>query len=217
VKLKLISFLGMLIIRGLHGLLRVRHIDATNIKGTPQYIVVFWHAHLLLMLHCLFRRPIATMNSMSRDADYIVAVFRWYGVDSVRGGSSKGGSAALRELIRRGRAGSNLAFTPDGPRGPARVLKDGVIHAARATSLPIVPVAFAAKKKSCCGRGTGWSSRYRSPGRSISTVSRLPCRVMPSWRNTAFASRRPSTPWPVARNANSILSGRRRQPAADNG
>ena len=44
------------------------------------------------------------------------------------------------------RSGSSVAFTPDGPRGPARVVKDGMIHAARSTGLPIIPLAFAAAR-----------------------------------------------------------------------
>jgi lysophospholipid acyltransferase (LPLAT)-like uncharacterized protein len=65
----------------------------------------------------------------------------------VRGSSTRGGGAALREFIRRARNGSNLVFTPDGPKGPPRQVKDGVIFAAQATGLPIVPVAFAASRK----------------------------------------------------------------------
>src|ERR1051325_7170782 len=70
-----------------------------------------------------------------------------------------GGARALGERIRAARAGRNIVFTPDGPKGPARVAKDGVVVAAQATGLPIVPIAFAAKKKSCCAPGTVWSSR----------------------------------------------------------
>ena len=51
-------------------------------------------------------------------------------------------------MMRAARNGSNIVFTPDGPKGPRRVVKEGVIYAAQATALPIVPFAFAAKKKS---------------------------------------------------------------------
>ena len=37
-----------------------------------------------------------------------------------------------------------MAFTPDGPRGPARVAQPGVVQAARLSGAPIVPVTFAA-------------------------------------------------------------------------
>jgi len=185
---KFTSLLASLLIRGLYATLRVRHIRVENIEKTPQYILAFWHAHLLLMLHSRYRRPISVMISRSKDGEYIARVFDWYGVESARGSSHRGGSAALRELIRAARAGRNIVFTPDGPKGPARIAKDGVVYAAQATGLPIVPIAFAAKKKSCCARGTAWSSRSRSRARSSCTASRSSCRVTEMSKSGAWKS-----------------------------
>ena len=145
--MKFTSLIASLFIRALHATLRIRHVRVEHIEKTPQYILAFWHSHLLLMLHSRYRKPISVMISRSKDGEYIARVFDWYGVESARGSSHRGGSAALRELIREARAGKNIVFTPDGPKGPARVLKDGVVYAAQATALPIVPIAFAAKKK----------------------------------------------------------------------
>ncbi len=175
--MKLVAFVGSLFIRGLHATLRVRHVRAENIEQVHQYILAFWHAHLLLMLHSRYRRPISVIISQSKDGEAIARVFDWYGVDSARGSSTRGGSAALRELIREAHQGKNIVFTPDGPKGPARVAKLGVVYAAQATGLPIVPIAFAAKKKSFSDRGTAWSCRTRSHVRSSSTASRSPCRA----------------------------------------
>ena len=145
--MKLLAFIGSLFIRALHATLRVRHVRVENLEREPQSIIAFWHAHLLLMLHSRYRRPIDVMISRSKDGEIIARVFDWYGVGSVRGSSSRGGSSALREMIRAARGGKNIVFTPDGPRGPARVAQEGVVYAAQATGLPIVPIAFAAKKK----------------------------------------------------------------------
>jgi len=175
--MKLLSLIASLFIRTLYATLRVRHVRVENIEKTPQYILAFWHAHLLLMLHSRYKKPITVMISQSKDGEYIARVFDWYGVDSARGSSTRGGSGALRELIRAARDGRNIVFTPDGPKGPARIAKDGIVYAAQATGLPIVPIAFTAKKKSCCDRGTAWSSRIHSHVRSSSTASRSSCRV----------------------------------------
>ena len=150
---KLMPLLGSWLLKGLHGSLRIRHVRQEKIDGTPQYILTFWHQHLLLMLHARFRRPISALVSQSRDGEIIAQVFQHYGIDSSRGSSSRGGSAAFRDMLRQAKAGHNLAITPDGPRGPARIAKDGVIVTAQATGLPILPVAFAAKKKSICAPG----------------------------------------------------------------
>jgi lysophospholipid acyltransferase (LPLAT)-like uncharacterized protein len=188
-KIKLIAFLGTLFIRTLRATLRIRHVHVKNLTNLPQYIIAFWHRHLLLMLHSKYRRPITVIISQSRDGEYIARVFDWYGVESVRGSSTRGGTAAFREIIRDAREGKNIAFTPDGPKGPAQVAKDGVVVAAKATGLPIVPVAFAAKKKSFSDRGIAWSSRSRSRARSSSTASRSSCRVTATWKNGAAWSR----------------------------
>lgn len=138
---------GYVLIRSLAATLRKRHIHPENIETPPQYIIVFWHAQLLLMLHSRFRRPIVVMSSQHRDAEYIVRVYERYGVECVRGSSTRGGTTALRGFIQKAKAGRNLVFTPDGPKGPARIVKEGVIAAARMTGLPLVPVAFAARRK----------------------------------------------------------------------
>lgn len=185
----LLSMVSTTFIRTLHATLRVRHIDSENITRLQHYIITFWHGHLLLMLHSRFRKPIAVMSSLSRDGEYIARVFYWYGVHCVRGSSSRRGTAALRALIRESRLGKNIVFTPDGPKGPYRVAKDGIIFAAMTTGLPIVPIAFAAKKKSCSSPGTGWSSRIPSRRRSTSTASRSSCRVTRTWKSSASASK----------------------------
>ena len=177
------SFLASLLIRGLHLTLRVRHVRVENIERLPQYIIAFWHAHLLLMLHSKYRKPISVLISQSRDGEIIARVFDFYGVESSRGSSTRGGMAAMRDLIRSAREGKNIVFTPDGPKGPPRIAKEGVVVAAQATGLPIIPIAFAAKKKSCSARGTAWSSPCRSRARSSSTAIRSSCRVRRTSRN----------------------------------
>ena len=151
IAMRIISFVAMLFIRGLHATLRVRHAGVRNLDAAPQYILAFWHAHLLLMLHSRYRKPISAMISQSKDGEYIARVLDWYGAESARGSSTRGGGAALREMLQQVRDGKNIAFTPDGPKGPARVLKEGVIYAAQASGLPIIPVTFAAKEKRLLG------------------------------------------------------------------
>lgn len=176
-KMTIVSFLAATFIRALNATLRVRHVRAEIIDGSPRYILAFWHAHLLLMLHSRYRKPIMTMISQSKDGEYIARVFDWYGVESARGSSTRGGGAAFRELIRQARDGKNIAFTPDGPTGPARIAKDGVVLAAQMTGFPIIPVAFAAQKKNSSAHGTAWSCRCRSRRRCSSTAIRSSCRV----------------------------------------
>ncbi len=182
--------IGALFIRLLHATLRIRHVRVQHIESVPQYILAFWHDHLLLMLHARYRTPISVMISRSKDGEIIARVFDYYGVESARGSSTRGGSGALRELIRVAREGKNIVFTPDGPKGPRRLAKEGVVVAAQATGLPIVPIAFAAKKKSCCAPGTAWSYRTPSRRRSSSTARPSLCRVTATWSSGVGGSSR---------------------------
>lgn len=145
----LLSPLIALVIYLLHGTLRVRHIHAERIEtlnlGGQPYIISFWHGDLMMMLHSRFRRPISVMSSRHRDGALIANAFPFFGVNVVRGSTSRGAMAALRQFIRAARDGSSLVFTPDGPRGPARKAKSGVVFCAQATGLPIVPIAFQAE------------------------------------------------------------------------
>lgn len=143
-----LSVLAYLLVRLLNATYRIDHVGSERLASTPQYILAFWHAHLLPILgRARWRRPITVMVSRSEDGELIARVLGLFGVASARGSSSRGGGVALREMIRVARQGKNIVFTPDGPRGPARVAKEGVVYAAQATGLPVVPIAYAGRRK----------------------------------------------------------------------
>ncbi len=50
-------------------------------------------------------------------------------------------------MIRAIRSGSDLAVTPDGPKGPCYVVQRGVLEMAKLAQAPIFPVTFGASKK----------------------------------------------------------------------
>ncbi len=84
--------------------------------------------------------------SRSRDGDLIGATLRSLGyANPARGSSSRGGSAAMRALLRDLAEGKTVAVLVDGPRGPARVAKTGIIALARIAERSIQPVAFSAR------------------------------------------------------------------------
>lgn len=142
---------GNLFIRGLHSTLRVRHLEAENIDrlnsdGT-NYVLAFWHGHIPLMFFSRFGKPITVMSSHHRDGEISARNMELFGARVVRGSTTRGGPAALRAMLKIAQSGSNLAFTPDGPRGPRRVAQIGVVAAAQMTGMPILPVAALIEKK----------------------------------------------------------------------
>jgi lysophospholipid acyltransferase (LPLAT)-like uncharacterized protein len=142
-----LPFAGYLFIRLLHATLRIRHVRAEHIDGTPRHIVAFWHECILLSLHSRWRRPTTAIISQSKDGEIVSRVLHLYKAGTARGSSTRGGDNALRESLRAYKAGENLAVTPDGPKGPRRVVKEGVVKIAQLTGMPVVPFHFTARTK----------------------------------------------------------------------
>jgi hypothetical protein len=64
----------------------------------------------------------------------------------VLGSSGHGGRAALAALVPEVRAGLPTFLNPDGPRGPARRVKDGVLELSERTGAPVVPLRIACSR-----------------------------------------------------------------------
>jgi lysophospholipid acyltransferase (LPLAT)-like uncharacterized protein len=87
---------------------------------------------------------VTALLSQHRDAEIAARALGRLGIDTVRGSSTRGWAGALRGLLAARARGEDLAIVPDGPRGPRREVKDGVVQLARATGLPVVPFGAAA-------------------------------------------------------------------------
>jgi lysophospholipid acyltransferase (LPLAT)-like uncharacterized protein len=167
------------------------HVDRLYQEG-KRVIIAFWHSRQLMM-PLTYRGTLAhILISQHRDGEIIARIVERFGFRAVRGSSTRGGVEALRELIRLGRSGVDLVVTPDGPNGPPQVAKMGVIQLARASKLPIVPLAFGCSKKNSSQVGTASCCRihghaaYSSGGRLYGLRRRLMRR---SWRPNAWNSK----------------------------
>jgi lysophospholipid acyltransferase (LPLAT)-like uncharacterized protein len=121
------------------------------------FIGVFWHARMLMLPLIYPGKKIHILISSHRDGEIIANVMRRFGFDLVRGSSTKGGMAALKEMITLLKQGSDLGITPDGPKGPAEVVKGGVAQVARLSGKAVIPISFAASKRI---RFTSWDRFY---------------------------------------------------------
>ena len=123
------------------------HLAAARASGRP-ILFVFWHNRLLHTCFRISRERLVMMVSQSRDGDIIARVAQDQGIASVRGSSSRGGTAALRALARAMKDhGLCGGITPDGPRGPRYVLQPGALVAARLAGAHIVPVGLGYSRK----------------------------------------------------------------------
>ena len=91
--------------------------------------------------------------SASRDGDLVSILIERSGYGTIRGSTSRKGVIALRQLVDALAAGSNVLFTPDGPRGPVYEVSPGVIFVAQKSGAPIVPIHM---EYSSCWRLKSW-------------------------------------------------------------
>jgi lysophospholipid acyltransferase (LPLAT)-like uncharacterized protein len=104
------------------------------------HVFLLWHEALLPLLWQHRRQSIAIVVSAARDGQYLADFARSLGYRAVRGSSTRGAARALLGAVRELRAGYAVAFTPDGPRGPRRELKPGVVAAAQRGGAVVVPL-----------------------------------------------------------------------------
>lgn len=81
----------------------------------------------------------ALMISQSQDGDIIARIAEKTGWHTVRGSSSRDGSRALREMISSLKASGFVAHVVDGPKGPAGIVKAGIVSLAQAGDALVVP------------------------------------------------------------------------------
>ena len=120
------------------------HNSVALVRDRP-VIFAIWH-NRLLMLPPPFDRWFPTRQSIglisaSRDGDLVSILIERSGYGTIRGSTSRKGVIALRQLVDALAAGSNVLFTPDGPRGPVYEVSPGVIFVAQKSGAPIVPIA----------------------------------------------------------------------------
>lgn len=120
----------------------------------PQQKCIFalWHAHQCGVYSCnegnTQGRKTAIMVSASNDGEIISRAANAVGVETIRGSMNRGGAKASLELIRKIKEEDmNGALTVDGPRGPNRIVKKGIVDIARMSGVPIVPAVWWSPQK----------------------------------------------------------------------
>jgi lysophospholipid acyltransferase (LPLAT)-like uncharacterized protein len=124
-------------------------------------IFLFWHEYIPFLFYLRGNCNIAMLLSRHQDAEWLSRAARHMGFSTVRGSSNRGGTRALRELTLQTRDRTNLAITPDGPRGPRRRLAPGAIYLSSRLGIPLVVI------------GLGYDHPHRMPTWDRFAVPRL--------------------------------------------
>jgi lysophospholipid acyltransferase (LPLAT)-like uncharacterized protein len=157
IKDKLIVALVTTIIWLLKRTIRWNHTGSESRPENTPCIVSCWHSRLLLTPFLLGKWQGPVIISDHHDGVLIAAVYENFGVKAFRGSSSKGGARALLKLIRQAKEGASPGITPDGPRGPAQVVKEGVAQIAIKSCSPVLPVCYATSRQ---WRLSSWDAFY---------------------------------------------------------
>ena len=161
-KSRLAALAAFAFLRTLSVTLRMRMEDTAGSMPTVRkepVIFALWHNRLVLSLpsYCRFflraqpHRRLVALISASKDGAILARLMEHYGVQPVRGSSSRRGSQALRELISWTRRGYDVAITPDGPRGPKYEVQEGTVMLAQLTGLPVIPASAKIHSKKVFG------------------------------------------------------------------
>lgn len=156
-KIEVVGFIGAALLRLIDRTLRWEHVfpnaEAEQWTAGAPIVMAFWHGHQLFM-PSLYRagkndasRPIYALISQHTDGRMIARAVEHMGIRSVAGSSTRGGRAAVIELVDRLRAGCHIAITPDGPKGPCYQSKTGVVRIAQKAQAAILPTAIGAERR----------------------------------------------------------------------
>jgi lysophospholipid acyltransferase (LPLAT)-like uncharacterized protein len=115
--------------------------------ANKRFIYAFWHQRQVYFTYVHRGVGAAVLVSRSQDGEMIAETMRLSRIGAVRGSSSRGGAAAVRQLMDVMNSGLDIGITPDGPKGPAREVKDGVVFLAQKLGVPIVPITNALSNK----------------------------------------------------------------------
>lgn len=114
-----------------------------KINKNQPFVIAFWHGELLLQpLICnrflQSHQNASVLISQHFDGDLISRTIRFFGIDSLRGSSSKGGIRVLLNAVKKIESQEYIVITPDGPRGPYHSVADGIVFLAQKSKTPIV-------------------------------------------------------------------------------
>jgi lysophospholipid acyltransferase (LPLAT)-like uncharacterized protein len=136
------------LIKFLQWTMRIQEVNGEIVRGFwergENCIGAFWHGRLLMTPLVYGGRGLKILISRHRDGELISRTVRHFGMETVRGSSTRGGIVGIKGLVRALQKGYDVAIAPDGPRGPRCKVQPGVIQLAKLSGHPIFPFTFSA-------------------------------------------------------------------------
>ena len=111
-----------------------------QVRPGTRYAYALWHEYLLLPTVRYGHPDLAALVSRHADGQILAELLRATGMATVAGSTNRGGVEAVRQIVADAPGRRHLVVTPDGPRGPRRVVQPGVVYAASRTGMKVVPL-----------------------------------------------------------------------------
>jgi lysophospholipid acyltransferase (LPLAT)-like uncharacterized protein len=154
------------------------------------FIYCIWHDGILGPTFGGPQSQVAALTSRHTDGTLVAEVLSCVGITPIRGSSSRGGARAVKQMMAAADR-YHIVIATDGPRGPRREVKDGIVYLAAQTGRAIVPVVFEGEN---CWRPVGkwtdlvvpkpFSQAHLIAGTPIRVPARLSKDERARWRDT---------------------------------
>ena len=149
-RLKLYSILGYLILKfifltnkkedfGLENLARIK------LEKRP-VIICSWHGRLLFPVFNLNNLNFYALAGLHKDAEIISGICEKLGWKMIRGSSSNGAYKAYKGILNKLSSNKKIYLTPDGPKGPIHIIKNGIVQASIKKEALILPMSGISSK-----------------------------------------------------------------------
>ena len=149
-KLRLYSILGYFILKfifwsnkkeifGLDNLIKIK-------SEKRPVMICSWHGRLLFPVFNLNKLNFYALAGLHKDAEIISRICKKLGWKMIRGSSSKGGYKAYKGILNKLSSNSKIYITPDGPKGPIHIMKDGIVEASIKKEALILPISGISSK-----------------------------------------------------------------------
>lgn len=119
---------------------------AKDFHPNKTFVYALWHQNLIGAIFSHIGEQFTMVISESKDGELVAVTCEKFGHIPARGSSTRGGKRALVEIVKTVKRGVPGAITVDGPKGPAHVVKPGVIEIARLSQCALLPLSPYAEK-----------------------------------------------------------------------
>jgi lysophospholipid acyltransferase (LPLAT)-like uncharacterized protein len=134
-------------------------------------IIVFWHNRLMMIPYVALRAKklnsaynFLILASRNKDGKFVRKVMSKFKLATIAGSSAKKRQknkgidlVTFRKLFKSLKAGTSLALTPDGPRGPNQKINGELIEISKISGVPILPISYST---SCYIKLNSWDKFF---------------------------------------------------------